>query len=67
VNGPLPGTAVTFAGQSDRESGSLIGVTPPLGPGPVTVRIDCNETVSNSSNGIRYVESAITAVALSPS
>jgi hypothetical protein len=49
------------------ENVTLVGVTPPLGPGNVQFRINCNEVVSADSPGdIHYFRRRLAAVALSP-
>lgn len=55
------GTGGSFEHQSDNTT--LVGITPLVGPGPVALRIRCNQT----GGAIFYGESEIAAVALSSS
>jgi hypothetical protein len=64
VVGVVPDTQVTFkSGVNDVESATLIGVSPPLGPGPHTFVIACNQVFGSMD----YNEASVSAVALSPS
>jgi len=46
------------------ETSTLVGITPPLGPGSVSFGVDCNQEGASS---ISYDEAQVTAVAIAPS
>jgi hypothetical protein len=61
----LAGTSTWLVLPRVAVSTSLIGVTPLVGPGPVTFRIDCNSDINKFRIG--YTDAVIATVALSPS
>lgn len=68
ATGALAGTLTGFFAQdvaaSSRINGSLVAVTPPLGPGSVSFGVECNQ--SESQGAISYDLIGISAVAVSP-
>jgi len=65
VFGGIAGSDTYFAvPYAYSDHGTLVGVTPPLGPGSVSFGIDCNQT---QGGRIDYLDAQVTAVAISPS
>jgi hypothetical protein len=66
ATGPLPDNGVFLGengGTGNTDSATLVGVTPPIGPGAVAFGIDCNQGVGGA---IRYLNTSVTALAISP-
>lgn len=69
ASGSVPGSSVLFQGNLNNEyqvQGTLIGVTPLLGPGAVKATIDCVQRLVGVES-FSFDDAAIVAVALSPS
>jgi hypothetical protein len=69
TTGVVPGSltymgAIEGNGAGSTDSATLVGVTPLVGPGPVSFGIECNQ---DRFGAIEYLGPGITAVAISPS
>jgi hypothetical protein len=60
-------TGVIVAGGVGRDHVTVVGVTPPLGPGPILAWIECNQAHQGGPYQITYLDAAVTAVAISAS
>jgi hypothetical protein len=76
VTGGLTDTNTIFEALRGTEGGGVLGthaatlvtVTPPVGPGTVGFGINCDQSpLGGSGAGIEYINTSVTAVAISPS